>query len=229
MLLHTSHEGVARNQRFVKVHYKTARTSTFEHNGRNVTVEEYFAQKYNIRLKCPNLPLIQVGKTVKGIYVPMELLKVADKRQRVRSKLPDDLQALTTSYTTVKPLARFNMIRKMMDASLVGNDEFAKAFGVSVDLKFLKVQGRVLPNAQVYERVKIQKPFGQATNVAKLAVVNVNNAVRDQIEVRTKTSVLLEACNRFGLRFGDIIYESLDLRRERDFMSWLNALKVKFK
>jgi hypothetical protein len=88
-------------QRFVKVCDKPARSAKFKKDGVDMTVEEYFKNVYKITLKCPNLPLVQIGNLKKGIYVPMELLKIADKRQRVMQKLPDDLQALTTSFTTV--------------------------------------------------------------------------------------------------------------------------------
>lgn len=94
MLLHPTYGNMHRNQRFVKVHNKTARTATFQKDGNTLTVEQYLAQAHNIRLKLPNLPLIQVGKTDRGIFIPMELLKIADKRQRVRQKLPDDLQVI---------------------------------------------------------------------------------------------------------------------------------------
>lgn len=79
-----------RNERFVKVLETSARETKIGSTGQ--TVEQFFARKYGIRLQLPYLPLVQIGNPKKEIYVPMECLKMADKRQRLRMKLPDDIQ-----------------------------------------------------------------------------------------------------------------------------------------
>jgi eukaryotic translation initiation factor 2C len=62
-----------------------ARNNRFEHAGKTVTVEEYFLQKYNVRLQYPNLPLIDTGKGL----IPMELATLIPM-QRYPFKLGPD-------------------------------------------------------------------------------------------------------------------------------------------
>lgn len=50
-----------------------ANREVFECEGRKVTVEQYFREKYNIRLTRPDLPCIWVGSKDKKNLVPMEV------------------------------------------------------------------------------------------------------------------------------------------------------------
>lgn len=47
-----------------------ARNNRFEHDGKTMSVEEYFLHKYQVRLRFPGLPCIITGK---GNLIPMEL------------------------------------------------------------------------------------------------------------------------------------------------------------
>ena len=38
------------------------------------TVAQYFKQKYNLQLKYPHLPCLQVGQEQKHTYLPLEVL-----------------------------------------------------------------------------------------------------------------------------------------------------------
>lgn len=79
--------------RYVKLSQTSARTTKFKNkDGAMQTVEQYFKDKYNTNLLFPNLPLVHMGSVAKPIYIPIELLKVSDKWQRLRMKLPDDIQ-----------------------------------------------------------------------------------------------------------------------------------------
>lgn len=84
--------GDKRKYRFGKIAEFTARTARLEHQKfGTVTVEEYF-KKMGISLAWPHMPLIQFGNPEKPTQIPMELLQVSDKLQRLRMKLPDELQ-----------------------------------------------------------------------------------------------------------------------------------------
>lgn len=39
------------------------------------TVAQYFKQKYNLQLKYPHLPCLQVGQEQKHTYLPLEVRK----------------------------------------------------------------------------------------------------------------------------------------------------------
>lgn len=84
-----------------------------------------------------------------------------------------------------------------------------------------------MPEVPVQHCVKIQKPFGKTIDI-KLAVVNVNNAMRDEAEIRQKMNELATSCSKFGLRFTSTDVVRLDLRNERNIRGWLTSLKVCF-
>ena len=50
-----------------------ANVEKFDCEGRQVTVEQYFAVKYGIKLKYPNLPCVWVGSKERKNLVPMEV------------------------------------------------------------------------------------------------------------------------------------------------------------
>lgn len=69
----------------------TARTKKFQiknrdskEPGKEVTVEQYYQEKYNLRLQEPNLPLVKTTK--KDVFYPMELCFLT-KGQRYPYKL----------------------------------------------------------------------------------------------------------------------------------------------
>lgn len=66
-----------------------------EELGRTVSVTEYYAAKYNYRVKFRSMPLIKIMPRERNLVLPIEVLKVSDKLQRLRRKLPDALQAMT--------------------------------------------------------------------------------------------------------------------------------------
>jgi hypothetical protein len=64
-----------------------------------VSVKEYYLKRYGYRIRFPAMPLIQLHPREKGIFLPIEVLRVSDRLQRLRRKLPDALQALTNQVT----------------------------------------------------------------------------------------------------------------------------------
>lgn len=66
-----------------------------EELGRTVSVTEYYAAKYRYQIKFRSMPLIKIMPRDRNLVLPIEVLKVSDKLQRLRRKLPDALQAMT--------------------------------------------------------------------------------------------------------------------------------------
>ncbi|KAI6226511.1 hypothetical protein M3Y99_01281500 [Aphelenchoides fujianensis] len=65
-----------------------AENTTFEREGEEILVRDYFRQKYNITLRHPRLPLVVVKQRGKEIHFPMELCEVCDN-QRLAKHLVD--------------------------------------------------------------------------------------------------------------------------------------------
>lgn len=66
-----------------------------EINGRKMSVSKYFEDRYSIRLRYPQFPLIETTK--KGTYFPMEVC-IVEHNQRYPFKLsPDQVRNISTS------------------------------------------------------------------------------------------------------------------------------------
>jgi len=107
-----------------------------------MTVGKYIHDEYGYNLKCPRGLTLQVGNPAKNILWPMELVKLK-KQPCPRSKeLTGQQTAKMIGHTAVKPQERMRNILEGL--RLLGNDDYADAFGISIEDKFKEVRGRVL-------------------------------------------------------------------------------------
>ncbi|KAI6206059.1 Dolichyl-diphosphooligosaccharide--protein glycosyltransferase subunit 1 [Aphelenchoides besseyi] len=208
--------GQTRGYTFTKVSDKTAMDKI---PGTEQTVAQYYRDKYNIRIVLPHIPLVVCGDPKNGTLIPMELLVVYESWQRLKRKLPDKLQALTTRYTTTEPKRRFNHIINMQEQCQVYEDPIASAFGLEVGKKMLEIEGRILDSLNVNQRLKKSQGFNPLV-VDELAVINVDKTVREKVDCITKTQTLVDFCADKGLRFTKVNHFDLDTRR-----NWRNDLE----
>jgi hypothetical protein len=97
-----AHNMVESEAAFCDVSDKTAQSFKFkcdEMGGGQVSIVEYFEHKYKYKIKYPIMPLIQIMPKEKNLFLPIEVLRVSDKLQRLRRKLPDSLQAKTNNVS----------------------------------------------------------------------------------------------------------------------------------
>ncbi|KAG6103770.1 hypothetical protein E4U14_006116 [Claviceps sp. LM454 group G7] len=80
----------------------TAKVVTFDHNGRKVTVADYYQQKYGVELKAPELPLIDAGR---GGFIPMELAYI-QPMQRYNFKLNPEKMESMIKFAVTRPEQR---------------------------------------------------------------------------------------------------------------------------
>ncbi|ESQ51256.1 hypothetical protein EUTSA_v10016181mg [Eutrema salsugineum] len=117
---------------------------TLEDNSQK-TVVQYFAEKYNYRVKYPCLPAIQSGSDSKPSYLPMELCQIAEG-QRYTKKLNERQVTALLRATCQRPPERENAIKGMVKKN--GYNEIklvSKEFGMSVTDQLASVEARVLP------------------------------------------------------------------------------------
>ncbi|KAI6226677.1 Protein argonaute-2 [Aphelenchoides besseyi] len=137
-----------RKYRVCNVTRRPAQTQTFPlmlENGQTMecTVAKYFMDKYNIHLKYPHLPCLQVGLEQKHTYLPPEVCEIVSG-QRCIKKLTD-----VQTSTMIKATARSAPEREREIASLVRraeftNDPYAQEFGISISSNMTEVKGRIL-------------------------------------------------------------------------------------
>ncbi|VDN60348.1 unnamed protein product [Dracunculus medinensis] len=137
-----------RKYRVCNVTRRPAQTQTFPlqlESGQNIecTVVKYFYDKYQIQLKYPHLPCLQVGQEQKHTYLPLEVCNIVPG-QRCIKKLTD-----TQTSTMIKATARSAPEREREISNLVRRAEFnadpyAHEFGIAINPAMTEVKGRVL-------------------------------------------------------------------------------------
>ncbi|TWU78208.1 hypothetical protein ED733_007930 [Metarhizium rileyi] len=129
----------------------TARTVTFEHNGTQISVADYYKQKYKAHLKNPSLPLIFAGRAG---YIPMEFA-IIEPMQRYAFKLTPEQTAAMIKIAVTRPAQRRSDTEKNFQGLQLAADPYLKMYGVEFETTFTKTEARVLPPPQVN--------FGQGT------------------------------------------------------------------
>jgi eukaryotic translation initiation factor 2C len=112
-------------------------------DGAKQTVADYFRERYNINLKYPELPCVQVGSPDQTIFLPMECLRVPIG-QRYPRRLDPKQTLDMIKIANRKPNERMNGCRmgyKLIEKS----KEYLSRFQIGISPDLLQVQGRVLP------------------------------------------------------------------------------------
>lgn len=111
-----------------------------------MSVQDYFRKTYNVELKYPQLPLVQMER--KACVYPMELLFIKGL-QRWPSKLTDTQSRIMIRYTAAKPAARLNAIN--LGKNIIGheNDPILKTYGLEVGKNMIRTKARLLPNPEI--------------------------------------------------------------------------------
>ncbi|XWS28646.1 hypothetical protein CRYUN_Cryun25bG0088800 [Craigia yunnanensis] len=119
-------------------------TFTLDDKRTNVSVVQYFRDKYNIVLKYASLPALQCGSEAKPIYLPMELCRIVGG-QRYTKKLNDQQVKALLKATCQRPRYREENVHKMVEVNNFEGDERVKEFGIQVKKELALVEARVLP------------------------------------------------------------------------------------
>ncbi|WRX10368.1 PAZ domain - like 1, partial [Theobroma cacao] len=95
---------------------------TLDDKKTNVSVVQYFLEKYEIVLKHPSLPALQSGSEAKPIYLPMELCQIVEG-QRYTKKLNDQQVRALLKATCKRPPDRERDIRRMVSNNNFNGEE----------------------------------------------------------------------------------------------------------
>ncbi|KAL6820698.1 Piwi domain-containing protein [Trichoderma camerunense] len=117
-----------------------ARTVKFDYNGRDISVADYYREKYKAHLRHAHLPLISTGKNG---YIPMEFAFV-EPMQRYAFKLNPEQTAAMIKIAVTRPNVRKNDIMKNVRDLQLPQDPYLRHYGVQLELSFAKTEARVL-------------------------------------------------------------------------------------
>ncbi|KAL8858190.1 MAG: hypothetical protein Q9178_005367 [Gyalolechia marmorata] len=124
-----------------------------------ISVMDYFKRKYQIVLKYPDEPCINLGTKQNPVFVPPELLEV-EPGQPYGKKLSEDQTARMITFAVRKPAENARRIIGQ-GADMMGLSESNQnlvAFGVKVAPKMITVNARVLPAGMVQYKSKQNRP-----------------------------------------------------------------------
>lgn len=172
-----------------------ANKETFECDGSTVTVAQYFANKYDITLKYPNLPCVQAGKN--RTMLPIELCFLV-AGQHCKKKLDEDQTAKMIRKTALSPKDRFNRIKNSIESYRANSKIFCDEFSMAINRNPIEIQGRILPppaitygenkKGQVRDGVWRLDKFFKPAPMQKWAIAVLANRVgNDKIQEVVKT------------------------------------------
>eukprot|EP00878_Enallax_costatus_P011253 GHUV01011750.1.p1 GENE.GHUV01011750.1~~GHUV01011750.1.p1 ORF type:complete len:582 (+),score=200.21 GHUV01011750.1:324-2069(+) len=115
-------------------------------NGQQISVAQYYATTYKVRLQYPNLPPINVsGQAGRKVWIPMELCEVvAGQRRRM---LNEQQTTGMLQFAGLRPSDRAAYLQQVIERPDLGgfnNDPAVKAFGIQVETQLSRVKARVL-------------------------------------------------------------------------------------
>jgi eukaryotic translation initiation factor 2C len=123
----------------------TARTVTFDRDGVQISVADYYKKKYKAHLKYSTLPLINAGK---GGHIPMEFA-IIEPMQRYAFKLNPDQTAAMIKIAVTRPKDRRGDIEANYQGLQLASDPYMKTYGVEFEPSFTKTEAKVLPPPRV--------------------------------------------------------------------------------
>ena len=217
----TSHTNQIRRYRLKSFGSPAQEHRFVKDEGQEITVADYFNDKWKIQLRYPQLPVVELfnpAEKSKTHFLPMELV-IIDEWQRSMKPLTTDQRAKVTKKTVVRPGERYGMIRRVADERRFNEDSYLKQFGINVDInEMLMVSGRVLSppdirykashgeQKEVVERVQIGKwwlnnRFNKAREIRTWAVVLVSQREPDNQQIRL--------AREFADRIPQVIHSSI--------------------
>ncbi|RWS21581.1 translation initiation factor 2C-like protein, partial [Leptotrombidium deliense] len=142
------HMNYERKYTYQKLTEKSASDITFMHDGKKVSVKNYFEQTYKDSLRRlritlnGNLPCVNVGKEK---YLPLEVCKLVPDQQ-FSGKLPEHiLGQMTRQSSQMKPAERFAKINQYRNELAADGRDYMAQMGIEIDVQMVTVDGRVLP------------------------------------------------------------------------------------
>ncbi|KAL1857831.1 Protein argonaute [Paecilomyces lecythidis] len=115
-------------------------------NTRRLTVMDYFKERYNIDLRYPDLPMVEMTK--KEVYYPMEFLTI-EGLNKYPYKLSEYQTAKMIKFAVSRPAERLKSIEKCKETLSHGDDPVLASFGMKVENNMIKTKARLLPNPEV--------------------------------------------------------------------------------
>lgn len=131
-----------------------ARNFTFEKDGKQISIERYFADRYNISLKAWEMPLVETTRA--GIF-PMEVITI-DPYQRYNWKLDGEQTSAMIKFAVTRPDKRRNDIMDNVKTLRWSQDPYLRDFGIQIKNEMESVSARIINNPVLQFGKKQENP-----------------------------------------------------------------------
>ncbi|EST09042.1 protein of unknown function DUF1785 [Kalmanozyma brasiliensis GHG001] len=187
-----------------------AETEFTTKDGKTYTIVQYFLEKYNIRLRHPNLPCARIGSQKNA--VPMEFCIVVPKGPIPATSLTSTQSADQIKQSAMRPDVRKRRVDEIRREVGYETDPMLRRWGITVSQQPLEAEARVIAPPEVSYAQGSQKPrvqFGSwnlvNTRFVKAGTPLLTWAVLDYTgaplqAVQHFIGVQVEALRRLGIR-----------------------------
>lgn len=136
---------------------QSADNITFDSDKGKVSISEYFARNYNIRLKHGNYPCVKAHPK-RDIYIPLELCMVLENQRMLGLLTPEQTSTMVRTAST-RPMEKRKAAIEAMRMLDHNRDPLCRDFGITVETNPVKVRGRILPPPKMlYSGKRIAQP-----------------------------------------------------------------------
>ncbi|KAG0602900.1 hypothetical protein M758_10G049800 [Ceratodon purpureus] len=194
-------------------------------NAREVelSVQQYYWDTYNYKLKYPNFPALDVGNKKKPTYMPIELCRIV-AGQRYTKSLSSQQRTKQIAACKQGPRERQNRCERAMQVSQYNSDRLLAEFGLQFDQNLAKVTGRMLPAPKLrFGNGKTEAPYQgrwnfsdkkmhQGITIPSWAVAVFDERCRDGAEIARQ---LKNCCCRQGMNMPEVTAVVKETQDER--------------
>ncbi|KEY67893.1 hypothetical protein S7711_02104 [Stachybotrys chartarum IBT 7711] len=117
-----------------------ARNVTFDYNGRQTSIVDYFQSKYGAAMRWSRAPVVKSGKNA---YFPLEFC-VLEPLQRYSFKLNPQQTADMIKIAVTRPNQRRADIEENVKGLQLDSDPYLKTYGVAFEPTFTKAECRII-------------------------------------------------------------------------------------
>ncbi|KAF9970775.1 eukaryotic translation initiation factor 2C, 2 [Actinomortierella ambigua] len=145
----THRPGSKRKLRIAKLSSKSAKDFKFSADGKDVSIVQHFATKYNTRLRFPSLPcVIHSGAGNREDLYPMEVCLI-EPGQKYRRKLDEEQTRGMLDFTCKAPWDRQKAIQEGLQLLNYAENRDMQDFGMRVASEMARINARVLQAPKV--------------------------------------------------------------------------------
>ncbi|RWR98934.1 Protein argonaute 5-like protein, partial [Dinothrombium tinctorium] len=217
-----THLAYRRKYTFEGLTERTVSRTIINIDGKDMSVRDYFEQKYSTVLKKPlrpHFPCVIVGRDK---YLPLKVC-VLLPNQPAQGKLSEKILSQITRQSLITPRERFQVIEESRNSMCSDANNYIQHFGVSINQRPMHVKGRVLPLPLLQNKhlsdypssfqpqsfgswrmTSPEKHFFLAVQLRTWLVFNFDNGLQPD-EIYRFVGKLIEVASRYGVIISDPI------------------------